>query len=297
MRSRYSRTALIGVAVVALSGCATSAFNAPLWDYTKSTSVPTDVQTYLSSHIDVYDKMIGKVEEAKALLEIPIIPAAVVGTTGLALGTSKDLPIVLGAGGSILSSGSTYLTPRERLTVIVQARAATVCIRREYIEQLELSKALGLLAPAVPVSGPVSLEIDRAGNMIPAATSRTAVAVVMNERVLAAALGRAPLVPTSRVDEAPLIADQVSGVGTMAVAAEDEVVSGLKTKLAGLGAAPDYGAIVTALQQKFKEAEAKSAGTTGVQSLVAGSGGADEAIKKISEYSARLATCKAKIGI
>jgi len=297
MRSPFFQAALAGISLVALSGCATSAFKAPLWDYNKSTSVPTDVQSYLASHVAVYDQLIGQVEDAKAILEIPIIPAAVVGTTGLALGASKDLPIVLGGGAAILSSGSTYLTPRDRLSAIVQARAATVCIRREYIEQLELLKALGLLAPAVGISGPVSLEIDRSGNMVAAGGTQTAAAVVMNETILAAAQGRAPLVPTQRAEAAPLIADQISGVGTIAVAAEDEVVSGLKSKLAGLGAAPDYGAIVTSLQQRFKDAEAKAGGTTGTRNFAPGGSGVEEAVKRISEYSARIATCKAKIGI
>jgi hypothetical protein len=237
------------------------------------------------------------VENAKAFLEIPIIPAAVVGTTGLALGASKDLPVVLGGGSAILSSGSTYLAPRDRLNAIVQARAATVCIRREYIEQLELLKALGLLLPAVPASEPLSVEIDRSGQVIVAGEQQAAAAVVMNETILAAAQGRAALVPTTKADEVPLIADQVSGVGTIAVAAEDEVVSGLKSKLAGLGAAPDYGAIVTSLQKRFKDAEAKAGATLATRNVAEESEGANDAVKRISEYSARIATCKAKIGI
>ena len=297
MRPSFFQAALAGISLVALSGCATSAFKAPLWDYRKSTSVPTDVQSYLASHIAVYDRLMGQVEDAKAFLEIPIIPAAVVGTTGLALGASKDLPVVLGGGSAILSSGSSYLAPRDRLLAIVQARAATVCIRREYVEQLELLKALGLLAPAVGVSGPLSVEIDRSGNVVSAGGTQAAAAVVMKEFALAAAQGRAPLVPTQRADDVPLIADQVSGVGTIAVAAEDEVVTGLKSKLVGLGAAPDYGAIVTSLQQRFKDAEAKAGRTTGTQNFAPGSEGSDEAVKRISEYSARIATCKAKIGI
>jgi len=293
---------LIAVAICT-SGCATSAFKIPLWDVQQSTTTPTSVEAYLLSHVAVYDKMLDELETGKGLLEFPIIPASIVGTTAVALGAGTNWPSALGGGAAGLAASSAYISPRERLGLVVQARAATVCIRREYVEQLQLLKATGLLAPAVPAPLGATIEYDARGAAITAqareaGTTTPVAAVVTNELLLAATQGRQPLVPTSAADSLPLISDQIAGVGSIAVAGEDEVVTRLKTHLAALGAAPNYSTIVSDLRTRFEQAQAKADATTGGAHLNFAGGNdqaASEIVKKISEYSARIAECTAKI--
>jgi uncharacterized protein YaaN involved in tellurite resistance len=133
---------------------------------------------------------------------------------------------------------------------------------------------------------------------MPGAQSRVA-AIVTNEIELAASQGRQPLIPTSAADSLPLISDQISGVGSIAVAAADEVVTRLKSHLAAIGTVPDYGSIVSNLRQQFDKATAKADATTGggARLNMFGSGGtaANEIVKQIAEYSARIDQCTTKI--
>jgi len=71
---------------------------------------------------------------------------------------------------------------------------------------------------------------------------------VLSGCVHAATERRLALMPTDRLVALPLLQPQVSGVGRIAVAAAEDIVTRLKSRLVNIGAAPDYGAIVNEIR-------------------------------------------------
>lgn len=285
----------VAIAALMLAGCGTSAFKAPVWTASSSTASRTDVGSFLRQHVETYDRMIADLEAGKTVLEAPIIPAAVVGATGVALGAGTNLPIVLGGGAAGLSAGSAYLRPRDRLALVVQARAAAVCINTQFNDQARTAIAGGYLVelsgPAEPQLAAVAEETQQQKQSRERENQRRAVVAARN-RGISTALGL-----TDELGSLGSVGVQVYDLGGIAVDAAEEVVTRLKLRLANIGSAPDYGAIVTDLRQRFDTAEEQTADT--VASLVTAKKAlttADEVrIKRLSEYSARVAECVAKI--
>lgn len=228
------------------------------------------------------------------MLEMPIIPAAVVGATSVALGASTNVPIVLGGGAAGLSAGSAYLRPRERLALVVQARAAAVCINTRFNEQARMAIAGGYLVELVP--GTRDLEHPPAGE-IPQQRQererRNADIAVTNARQRGITNA---LAVTTQTDALGEVYPQVYDMGSIAVEAAEEVVTRLKLRLANVGSAPNYGTIVTDLRQRFDTARTQSETTIGALNAKKATTASEQAlIKSLSEYSARVAECVAKI--
>ncbi|MEP7005161.1 MAG: hypothetical protein ABI810_04200 [Sphingomonas bacterium] len=298
----YRSPRALAVVLIAslIGGCGTSAFKVEPWTVTSSSTTPSTVDKYLRDQIGTYDRMIGELEAGKGLLEIPIIPAAVIGATGVALGARPDLAIVMAGGSAGLSAGSAYLRPRERLGFVVQARAAAVCINREYLEQVLLAQSLGLLAPRNEPFVPLTpAEINQ---LKPEELHKYNLELQTRPDTFArrAAEGQLMLLATDAANDFPEIAPQVAGVGKVAVMAADDVVTRLKTRLAAVGTTPDYGAIVTDLRQRFDDAHTRTNQAQTNRSVMFAANSltavrvTDADIKQLAEYSARVAECVAK---
>ena len=280
------------IGTLTLSGCGTAAFKPPAWTIAQSTTSVTDVGTFLRGHVTTYDRMIDDLETGKSLLEFPIIPAAVIGATGVALGASTDLPIVLSGGAAGLSATSSHLRPRDRLLLVVQARAAAVCVSTQFSDQVRSAANAGYLN--ILTSGYQALE--------PAPSTETEQSKVLRETTNkeiaynnAKAVGIAQAVAvTDAVSELGAAHMEVFDVGGIAVNASEEIVTRLKMRLANVGSAPEYGAIVTQLRTKFETAEKNS--QQAILALADGTSDTKAAqIAHISQYSARVAECLTKI--
>jgi hypothetical protein len=287
---------ILGAAAGALlvAGCGTSAFQAPVWSPSDNSASRTDVGTFLRSHVSTYDRMISDLERGKSILEVPIIPAAVIGATGVALGASTDLPIVLGGGAAGLSAGSAYLRPRDRLVLVVQARAAAVCVHSKYNDQVRTAIAGGYLAEQ-GYAGPAQIS-PIVGETTDERRAREAENRRRAYRSTLVGSAATALHITPALDNLGPVKVQVSDVGEIAVEAAEEVVTRLKLRLANIGTAPDYGAIVTDLRTRFDDARASAVQGAVVKAKVATLTTLDvEQIKKLSEYSARIAECLTKL--
>ena len=287
MKFRRNAPALgVTYAALLLGGCGTSAFRTPAWTLNHSSTTPVTVEQYLQQHVRVYDRMIEDLEAGKHILEVPIIAAAVVGTTGVALGANTDLAIVMGGAGTGLAAGSNYLNARQRLGFVTQARAATVCVNREYVDQVELATALNLLAPG---GAPVELTEEQLAQETPQQRRSRELRELPFRQ--ASAEGRLMLLPTARLANGlSLLRPQVAGVGRIAVAATQQIVSRLKSRLANIGAVPNYGQIVADIRASYEDAENR------VNLSGANLTDSEEAlIRDIAEYSARVDECVAQI--
>jgi len=224
MISKITALAL-SFACLSLGGCATTAFNAPVWpckfdsatrkcngDAAMNARKASQVDGYLRANIAKYDQLISDAETGKVVTEVPIILAAVGGATAVALGANTDVAIGAAGIGALGSGMSNWIKPRERQGYVVQARSATTCILREHTQ---------LAADAVAAS--------------------LATYDATNDREYTTGSNATTYVNASA---------QVENAGNLALAASDEIVSKLKTRLAGIGSAPDYGAIIEDLRRK-----------------------------------------------
>lgn len=206
--------------MLALTGCVTAGFRVPATDSSVVLGSDQGAVEYLRGLTRTMDSMISEGEFAKAAFELPIIAAGVAVPTALALGEGKKLAIYgagLAGAGTALSS---YVTPRQRVTYVAQARDAVVCIERRFVHQLITANQAGLVT----------------GNSFAAFAPDQA-----------------------KLTTYAAIADQVSGARFIAISGSDEVVTKLKLRLSNLGAAPDYGKIVADLRKLYDQAETATA--------------------------------------
>ena len=270
--NRKMLSAAAGFMAFALSGCATTAFQAPIWpcsfDATtgKCTgSAAMDAQKanlvdgYLRANVFKYDQLVADAEAGKVITEVPIILAAVGGATSVALGASTKVAIGSAGVGALGSGFSSWVKPRERIGYIVQSRAAATCILREHTQLTVAAASAGI-----------------------ASYDTTA------DRKYAAA-GLAATYANASV--------QVANAGTIALAASDEVVSRLKVRLAGVGSAPDFSGIIEEMRRMKEQAAAGLVADKAALRALAGvmSPPSDAEIAYISEYSVRIDTCVAKM--
>lgn len=284
------RTVIAALGGLLLSGCATSAFRAPLWpckleqttagdrgskiggtdlsckfDPNASDRQVDTVSSYLRATIATYDHLIRDAEAGKAITELPVIGAAVGGGTALAMGSGAKVGIVAAGIGALGTSTSAWIKPRERVGFVVQAREAATCLLKEQSELALSAEAAALATYANP--------------------SRT--------------LGNGHY-----ADAFPAASAMIRSAGSISLAASDQVVSRLKVRLAGLGSAPDYSAILG----EFRKAQEQSATalaadktTSSGHALVTAkkvgdpSPPSDDQVRFILDYTQRVLTCTNKM--
>ncbi len=271
-----------------LSGCATASFRAPIWpckvkavddsgkggargsgdvgsscsfDSTASDREIDTVSSYLRANIAKFDQLIADAETGKVITEFPVIGAAIGGGTALALGSSAKVGIVAAGIGALGTSTAAWMKPRDRVNYIVQAREATVCVLREQTQ-------LAIRAQATSLAN----------------YSGTA---------------RAYSAGTFATDY-PAATAQISNSGALALATSDEIVSKLKTRLAGVGTAPDYASILEDLKKKQGQASDdvtsdKAFFAAKVRAAAPVGNPSDQDLLYVLEYPLRLQTCASKI--
>lgn len=242
-----------------LSGCATVGFKAPVWESGWSLSNRNNVEAYLRGSINRFDKMVKNEDIGKYALEVPIILAAVIAPTAIALGGAKAWGIAgvaVAAGGS---AGTAYQQPRLRISHTVQARRAIGCVHREYVSQIGLASSWHFV-DVDDTTGNVTVTSD--GMMLTGVTS------------------------------------QLTDSGRLAASAADDIVGNLKRRLGDLGQAPSFDNIVGQLRSSYDAAAAAGdaaklsfASAKGVALI--NSPARDAAILELAAYSTRLRECVA----
>lgn len=254
--------------LICLGGCATAGFRPPEYSYraegaTDSVAIDTanmvHVQYYLRGITDTFDRMIRQAEGLKLATELPIIGAGVFAPTWLALGKSTDGAIYAAGAGAAGGALSNYFGLRNREAAVAVARSAITCVNREYVSQMTTGRTLaGLLDSAKVIS----------------------LAGTSDAHTMAQSLSGSPG-----------SAAEIASAGDIAIGAADEIISKLKIKLAGMGAAPDYGTILKDLQAKQKLADAQSETVDSLQAL---SKSQKAIAKSMADYPVRIATCVAQ---
>lgn len=265
MKTRALGTAAAGVMLSMLCGCVNAGFKLPNSTAYVRSATPDEVMARLRELNNEYATLIRRGENGRLAFEIPIIVAAAVVPTALALGQSQKFAIYgagIAGGGAALSS---YMQPRDRIGYAVQAQAATTCILREYGQQLGVAEEIGLFQ---------SMRDETI-------TDKDGVNKTTRVSVMA---------PTALLTTAPSLQQEVADAHIMALAAADEVTARLRARLARMGTAPDFGAIVGAIRQKYDQASADSASS---QKILTSTD--PQKIRRISEYPARIEECVNKI--
>ncbi|WP_184643414.1 hypothetical protein [Sphingopyxis sp. JAI128] len=267
---------------LAVSGCATIAFKPPPYSYSapNTAAVALDstnsvhVLSYLRGVTDTFDTMLENAEKLKYATELPIIAAGIFAPTALALGDNPDHAIYaagVGAAGGALSS---YFGVRTRQAQVAQARGAITCVNQQYVDQFARVRNL-----AYSTLRSRTATANLAQTMIDAEAKQA-----MSQNSTLELLAAMPA-------EASAVSGDVASAGAMAIAAADEVISRLKIKLASVGTAPDYAAILKDLQDKQALAAAKKEASA----AKAITNAADKAIvDALADYQVKIAECLAK---
>lgn len=291
----FARLALCSLPLAA-SGCATSDFAVPPWPAAFRTDSPPEVAAQLRAHVAVFDDLIKKAEGAKGNLDALVITSALATPAFLAWGAGVESVTALAAAGGAGVAGGNYVQPRQRLTSIIQARGAMVCVSREFENQATIANAHGL---TVPQDLPETVFVFGSDGKLLREKGGEPKTEVRSKRFLS-------LIASEKLASMNAISGQVTGAGRMALLAADDIVTKLKLSLAGIGSAPDFAAIVRDVEGKLNKAEA-DAETAGEQFVSAEKTRnknftADEpdpalqaAIKELSEYPVRLTQCVAKM--
>ncbi|KTE09459.1 hypothetical protein ATE71_12870 [Sphingopyxis sp. H115] len=198
------------------------------------------VLSYLRGVTDTFDTMLENSEKLKYATELPIIAAGIFAPTALALGDNPDHAIYaagVGAAGGALSS---YFGVRTRQAHVAQARGAITCVNQQYVDQFARARnlAYSTLRSRVVTASLTQATIDAEAKL------------AMSQNSTLELLSAMPA-------EASAVSGDVASAGAIAIAAADEVISRLKIKLASVGTAPDYAAILKDLQDKQALAAAK----------------------------------------
>ncbi|WP_235588010.1 hypothetical protein [Sphingopyxis sp. H115] len=233
---------------LSVGGCATVAFKPPPYSYSapNTAAVALDstnsvhVLSYLRGVTDTFDTMLENSEKLKYATELPIIAAGIFAPTALALGDNPDHAIYaagVGAAGGALSS---YFGVRTRQAHVAQARGAITCVNQQYVDQFARARnlAYSTLRSRVVTASLTQATIDAEAKL------------AMSQNSTLELLSAMPA-------EASAVSGDVASAGAIAIAAADEVISRLKIKLASVGTAPDYAAILKDLQDKQALAAAK----------------------------------------
>lgn len=266
VKFRSSVVAIVLPAV--LGGCATAGFSPPAYvaptdaqEVSFDAQDPEHVSSYARGAISTYDRMLRNSERVKFATELPIIGAAVAAPLSLAIGNHTNRAIYLAGAGAAGGALSGYLDMRTRSGYVAKARSATTCINREYVNQIVFAKSLA--------------KTDKAG-------------IVSSTSTLA----------TDLIDEAAPIKADITGAGPIAVAAVDDVISNLKLRLADLGTAPDYSAILADVKAKQTVADKKTEESQALANTKAAAVSAEyskEAIEYLAGYQVRITECVAKL--